>query len=734
MNPKRKLAIRVAALIALSLSACNLQTGALVPPTPTVQLKPSKTSPPPTPTPTLTPTPTAAPPVANRGSLLPRTKPINVTNLDQIVQIARWGNGVIQQIQYSPQSDYLAVASSLGVFIHDVQDLSVIRSISTVSPVEKIVLSHRGGLLITGEKNGQVSFWDAHQCLAETGQCKEPMAKLAPFSSPITGLALSPDDSTLAVSGQSYKVELLDVSRCTTQPDDCTQSIAVISTIRTPTALAFSPDGYTLAVGMQNGKIELHDLMGCGQGKSESCGTLVKTFTQHKSKINTLEFSPDGALLASASNDQTSRVWRLNSGVNVSTFLHKGSVKAAAFSSDGKLIFTAGQDKTIRVWQVSSFAVIAYLTGHTGAVTSLAPSPDLKTLVSASSDGALHLWDLTTRKFRAVNQDYNAPLHSIRASDGGDILAAGTTEGVVQLYRLAECNQPDSLTCGLPYKTLEGHTQTIGGLSFFAKNTRLASASWDATLRIWDIETCMKAPAGEQCNKPTNTLKGSRDAITDLAYSPDKELLAAPAFDSYVRVYNTSQEKQTKQLSSPRKTFWNAAFSPDGQILVAGLGNGTIETWLVNDCAEKSENCLTPFKTLFGHNGPVSSIAFSPDGSLFASASWDHTIQLWQVGDCSAAEPGCISALTTLKGPEYPVDALTFSPDGKLLISAAADKLIRLWQLDDCPNDPEKCGQNIAVLSGHTDLITSLTFLADANLIVSASKDGAIRLWGIVDN
>ncbi len=725
----------VVTIIALSFSACNLQTGSFAPPTPTVQLRPSKTVSPPTqtPTPTLTPTPTAAPPVAKRGSSLPRTKPIDATNPDQIVQIAQWGNGVIQQIQYSPQGDYLAAASSLGVFIHDVQDLSVIRSISTISPVEKMALSHSGDLLITGEKNGQVSFWDAHQCLAEAGQCKEPIAKLAPFSGPITGLVFSPDDSTLAVSGQSYKAELLDVSRCTTQPDDCTQSIAAISTVRTPTALAFSPDGDTLAVGMQNGKIELHDLMGCGQGKSESCGTLVKTFPQHKSKINALEFSPDGALLVSASNDQTSRVWRLNSGVNVSTFLHKGSVKAAAFSSDGKLIFTAGQDKTIRIWQVSSFAVIAYLTGHTGAVTGLAPSPDLKTLVSASRDGSLRLWDLTTRKSQAINQDYNAPLRSIRASDDGNILAAGTTEGAVQLYRLAECNQPDS-TCGLPYKTLEGHTQTIGGLSFLGKNTRLASASWDATLRIWDIETCMNDPAGELCSKPTNTLKGSRDAITSLAYSPDKELLAAPAFDSYVRVYNTLQEKQIKQLSAPRKTFWNAAFSPDGQILVAGLGNGSIETWLVNDCAEKSENCLTPFKTLFGHNGPVSSIAFSPDGSLFASASWDHTIQLWQVSDCSTAEPGCISALTTLKGPEYPVDALTFSSDGKLLISAAADKLIRLWQIDNCPNDPEKCGQNIAVLSGHTDLITSLTFLADANLIVSASKDGAIRLWGIVDH
>jgi WD40 repeat protein len=720
-------------ILTLALSGCNLLASDVASPTPTVQPTLTKTALPPTSTPTLSPTPTVTPPVAARGSLLPHTKPIDASNTGQIVEIARWGNGVIQQIQYAPQDDFLAVASSLGVFIHNPQDLSVIRPMLTISPVEKIAFSHDGSLLVIGEKNGQISIWDARECLAKTGQCKEPIARLAPFSGPITGLAFSPDDSDLAVSSLNYAVELHRVSRCADRPETCAELTSTFSTSRTPTVLAYSPDGYTLAVGMQNGKIELHDLAGCGQGKSESCGTLLKTFTQHKSKINALEFSPDGALLASASNDQTSRVWRLNSGVNASTFLHKGSVKAVAFSPDGRLIFTAGQDKTIRVWQVSSFAVIAYLTGHTGTVTGLAPSPDLKTLVSASRDGSLHLWDLSTRKSLAANQDYNAPLQTLRAADSGDILAAGTTEGVVQLYRLAECDQPDS-TCGIPYKTLDGHTQTIGGFSFLNKNSRLVSASWDATLRIWDIDACINDPTSERCNKPANTLKGSRDAITGLAYSPNKGLLAAPAFDSYVRVFNASQEKQIKQLSNPRKTFWNAAFSPDERILAAGLGNGSIETWLVNDCAEKSEDCLKPFKTLFGHNGPVSSIAFSPDGSCFASASWDHTIQLWQVGDCSTADSGCISALTTLQGPEYPVDALTFSPDGKLLLSAAADKSIRLWQIDNCPDDPEKCGQNIAVLSGHTDLITSLAFLADANLIASASKDGTVRLWGIVDH
>jgi TIR domain/WD domain, G-beta repeat len=123
--------------------------------------------------------------------------------------------------------------------------------------------------------------------------------------------------------------------------------------------------------------------------------------TGHTHEVAAVDFSPDGKLLASASWDNTVRLWDVESGKQHGEPLtgHTNSVEDVAFSPDGKLLASAGDDKTVRLWDVESGKQYGEpLTGHTKGVWDVAFSPDGKLLASSSDDKTVRLWDVASGK------------------------------------------------------------------------------------------------------------------------------------------------------------------------------------------------------------------------------------------------------------------------------------------------------------------------------------------------
>lgn len=221
-----------------------------------------------------------------------------------------------------------------------------------------------------------------------------------------------------------------------------------------------------------------------------SDGTIITTLSGHSDDVHSVDFSPDGTLLASGSDDNTIKLWNVSDGTLRTTLKgHTGWVCSVAFSPDGTLLASGSGDLTIKLWNVSDGTLIETFKGHPFSHYECCVdfSPDGKLLATIGEDNTIKLWDIENGCEIKTLQGHSREVNYITFSPDGKLLvsaAAFESGGGVRFGTIKFWNVEDG---GL-IETLEGDdVETVISLAFSPDGKILASGR-EHDIKRWNLD------------------------------------------------------------------------------------------------------------------------------------------------------------------------------------------------------------------------------------------------------
>ena len=240
-----------------------------------------------------------------------------------------------------------------------------------------------------------------------------------------------------------------------------------------------------------------------------------------------------------------------------------------------------------------------------------------------------------------------------------------------------------------------GHTDVVNAVAFSPDGTKIVTASWDRTAKVWDAATLLEL----------GTLEGHTDQVKTAVYSPDGKRILTTSRDGTAKLWDAETLREAAALKGHRKPVQSAVYSPDGKRILTASYDGTAKLW--------DAETARVLGTLEGHTGMLESAAFSPDGKRILTASRDGTAKLWDAETLREA--------AALKGHRKPVQSAVYSPDGKRILTASWDRTAKVWDAETL--------RKLGTLEGHKDRVESAVFSPDGKRILTASWDGTAKLW-----
>ncbi|CAL5324594.1 unnamed protein product [Camellia sinensis] len=359
---------------------------------------------------------------------------------------------------------------------------------------------------------------------------------------------------------------------------------------------------------------------------SQVCGipsSDVITLEGHTSEVFTCAWSPAGSLLASGSADATARIWTVVDWTSRSS-LQNGSSKVLVlnhvkgkkkgknndvttvdWNGEGTLLATGSYDGQTRIWS-SDGKLKSILSKHKGPVFALKWNKKEDYLLTGSSDKSAIVWDVEAKECKQKFEFHSGPTLDVDWRNNVSF-ATSSTDNMIYICEVGD-------TC--PIKTFSGHQNEVNCVKWDPTGSLLASCSDDCTAKIWSMD---------QDNYVHNLREHAKEIYT-VRWSPSgpgtnnpnqKLLLASASFDSTVKLWDIELGRLICSLNGHRAPVYTIDFSPNGEYLASGSLDNSLNIWSVKE-GKIVKTCT--------RSGGIFEACWNKEGDKIAACSADNTV------------------------------------------------------------------------------------------------------------
>ncbi|OMJ77178.1 hypothetical protein SteCoe_23286 [Stentor coeruleus] len=488
--------------------------------------------------------------------------------------------------------------------------------------------------------------------------------------------------------------------------------------------ITVSPDGAYLASGSDDKTRLIFDL------KTLS---VIDKYTGD-GKFSSLLFTPDNRMLIGACY-KSILCWEVSTKRLIKTLAgHDDEILCLSYNATESLIVSGSKDNTIRIWSMNS--EIKILRGHSNWVSFAQYTSNMRTIISASFDRSIFFWDASQNQVIFKFPQFSNPIIGMALSKNEKMLAA--SDGIViKVFNFKERKELFSI---------EIHKKIIRNLMFCRGDEIIISSSDDFTIKIINI-----ARQSEEF-----TLSGHCEAVFSLWTNLEFDRIISGSKDKTIKIWDL-KSKGSKTVLKTNNTLFSVSFCPQKNFLACAGESSSIYIYSLNEKKE-IENYF--FKNDEGHKMTITYLKFSKYGNFLVSCSADNSVILWDM------DLRCIKS--KYSNNTDPVMCACFDESENCILFAGFNGTIKIWKFSEnliiksinvgssiisidfhesnnlfavgtfefnvlvydynCIEKPK------TVLEGHTKSVSSVKFFKNSSCIASGSYDCLIKVWNINEN